>query len=196
MIEREQLLLFATRFFRERMEQSKQEIVNELSMNRKKYREELLEICNRLFQKAYEINADDVESRWKYLHFFILRSAMLTGEYEIQIQLFPREEYLCKTELWEIWYPEFIMKHFRDDMEVFEEKARKEIIQYCYQDRMKIMERYYPQYLMIVKEFIVSVLEAIVELDSFQKLEKEEEFAIRYGGYMEQGEITWQIMNT
>lgn len=189
MVKKERMLQVIVPLMKEYMSVSKAEIARDIEQNRMKYKESLHQICNELFLSCIQKQQDDQLGKIRYAHFFILRSALYTGKYEVQIQLFDQQQYMGKTEAYHLWDTTFIMRYFKRDMEKLQEIAKKEIIQYSYQEQRRMMLRYYPQYLELIRGYLVSEIASIIQLKSFEDMDKEDGLEIIYGGYMEQGEI-------
>ena len=103
-----------------------------------------------------------------------MKSGLLTGTYELQINLFDKRSYFDPQECYGFWIPTLFIKFFEEDIEKFYEKARKHLVQFGYAGKQDVKLHYYDAYLAMIGQFIVKEGLEIIKLSSFQKLEKEE----------------------
>lgn len=182
----EEINTFAKETFRELLEQSTKCMLQELNQNTNSVKKEFLQAIDSVLTLGYQMQQKKEKEAIAFLHIFYLKASLLTGTYELQINLFDKRFYFDKQECYGFWIPKLFIKYFEEDMAKFYEKARKHLIQFGYAGKQEVKLHYYDAYLAMIGQFIVKEAPEIAKLSSFQKLEKEERFTILFGGYLDQ----------
>lgn len=183
----EELNAFAKEFITERLESSTAQMRELLKRDGAKIRKEYLNACERLFTKCLKQQEKGEKAAIRFVYFFYLKSALLTGKHEIQINAYSSEGYLDSVETMELWYPSFIMDIYEKDMQELDAEAKKKILHYGYPQYMELREKCYPIYISFVGKYLMTEIQNITVLEAFQKIQKEDDFEIAFGGYMDRG---------
>lgn len=171
----------------EQISQSTEEIVKHLEKFGESVVQDLLNVYDGLFTACLKLQQNRKKNKIRFIHIFYLKSALLTGKYELMLSLFDKTSYLDQNECYSIWIPSFFIKYFKDDLDAFHKKASIQLPRFGYKDYQDIRIRYYDMYLALIGQFILREIDKVVMLPSFYKIEKEEEITIIYGGYMDKG---------
>ncbi len=182
----EEIYAFAKETFQELLEQSTKCILQELNQKSNSIKKEFLQAVDSVLTLGYQMQQRKEKEKVSFLHIFYLKSGLLTGTYELQINLFDKRSYFDPQECYGFWIPTLFIKFFEEDIEKFYEKARKHLVQFGYAGKQDVKLRYYDAYLAMIGQFIVKEGLEIIKLSSFQKLEKEENIMILFGGYLDQ----------
>lgn len=174
----------ANDMFMEQSERSATEIAAACERSNKTI-ESLLAALDRLFHRCAKLQSEREKEPVRYVHLFALKSCLLTGDYQIQINLFDTNSYLDACYLYELWYPEIFMKHYREDLAYFQEENR--LIQFDDYKFQDIAMRYYDLYLTLIGQFVIKEIHRATELPSYSEMEKHSDIQFIYGGYMDHG---------
>lgn len=191
MYRQEEYLDFAKEYLSSNMERNKELLAKEFEKNGSQIRDVLLSCMDRLFQKCIKQQMEGIKRPIRYIHFFYLNLAVLTGNYDIQINAFSEESYMDATESMEFWKPSFMMQMYKRDMEELEKEAKKQVIRFGYSQMLEVKERSYLLYLILAGQYLAGLAEAIAEIPSFYKMEKADGIQMVFGGYMDTGIQIW-----
>lgn len=183
----EEINTFAKETFQELLKQSTKSILQELRQNTSSEKKEFLQAVDSVLTLGYQMQQRKEKEAIAFLYIFYLKSSLLTGTYEFQINLFDKRFYFDKQECYGFWIPRLFVKYFEEDLTNFYAKARKHLIQFGYVAKQDVKLRYYDAYLAMIGQFIIKEGPELAKLSSFQKLEKEEDIRILFGGYMDRG---------
>lgn len=190
----EELNEFAKDFMEKTMQSTTKQIGDILKRDAEKIRKDYLNACDRLFLQCIKQQEKGEKDAIRFVYFFFLKSAMLTGKHEIQLNAYTKDGYTDKVETMELWYPAFITDIFEQDMKELDAAAKKKIMHYSYPQYVELRERCFPIYVSFIGKYIISEIVKVTELASYQKMSKETDIEIVYGGYMDKGIRVWQPM--
>lgn len=190
----EELDAFAKDFLQKRVPGSTRQISDILKHDAEKIRKDYLNACDKLFLQCIRQQEKGEKSAIRFVYFFFLKSALLTGKHEIQINAYTKDGYMDNVETMELWYPSFITDIFEQDMKELDLAAKKKIMHYGYSQYMQLREKCFPIYVSFIGKYIISEIAKVTELASYQKMNKEEEFEMVYSGYMDKGIRVWPPM--
>lgn len=148
--------------------------------------DELFSQCNRM-QKA------DEKDSAKYLYIFYLGSAFLTEKYEIQMNIFSEKGYMDQDECEAQWVPSLFIEYFLSDFEKLDRKAGREVYHYNYAMQKNLRKRLYLAYQAFWQQFITATIGEIEKMESFQNMQKDDDFQIVTSGYMSKGLKIWPL---
>ena len=187
MLKPEELNTFAKKIITQRLENSTARMSELLKRDAAKIRKEYLNACEGLFSKCLKQQEKGEKAAIRFVYFFYLKSAMLTGKHEIQINAYTNEGYMDSVETMELWYPAFIMDIYEKDMQELDAAAKKKILHYGYPQYMELREKCFPIYISFVGKYLMTEIQNVTALEAFQKMQKEDDFEIAFGGYMDRG---------
>lgn len=193
MYNKEQLNEFAKDFIMPRLEKNIKKIQQAIALNDIMIKRELLSCVDNLFKTCIYQQQEDAKQPIRYLHFFYLRLAVLTQQYDIQINAFSEQSYMDRIETMMFWNPDFIMKYYQEDMEAIEQEARKQVLHFGYLQLMELREKCFAIYILLIGQYLMRVAEDITNLASFQEMKKAENMQIVFGGYMDKGIQIWSL---
>ena len=191
MLKVESLNSYAKDFMSERLISSMQKIYEEIQTNGDAIRKEFLGVCDELFKKCILQQQNLKKDKINFMYFFYLRSAMFTKKHEIQLNMYTKDGYMDKTETMKLWYPEFIMNVYEQDMEELDKAAKKKIIHYGYPQYMELRDRCAYLYIMFIRDYIISEMPNMMSLDSYRNMKLDNEFKIVFSEYMDRGIKLW-----
>jgi hypothetical protein len=91
------------------------------------------------------------------------------------------------VEVRDIWVPEFIYKYYENDMEFFEKKAQQNVFGFGHQQMQEIRMKYVKVYHLVTLNYMYTMIQSICKDTDFIKMQKENDFIVLFGGYMEDG---------
>lgn len=148
---------------------------------------ELLETLDELFKKIIRMQEAGEKEDIRYIHFFFLSTSIISDSNEIQINCFDNNSYMDYSETMAIWHPDFILDYHLKTIETFDKLAKRKVIGYGHREYMKMKQRNFAAYSLIIAKFLAQVVPGIIELESYQRMDKSEALQIVYGGYMDSG---------
>ena len=193
MYSKEQLNEFAKDFIVPRLDRNIKKIQQSIALESIMIKRELLSCVDNLFKKCIDQQRENAKQSIQYLHFFYLRLAVITQQYDIQINAFSEQSYMDQIETMVLWNPDFIMKYYREDIEAIEQEARKQVLHFGYPQLMEVRERYFAIYILFIGQYLMRVVGDITSLASFQEMKKAKDMQIVFGGYMDKGIQIWSL---
>lgn len=191
MIGKDEVAVFAKKCMREKFRESLERFQGDLEKEESLMRKTYLPSFDALFKKCMEFQRAGRKEAAAYVHIFYLNTALLTENFELQLNIFSKDSYFDKTECMELCNVNFLMKYFKDDMEYFEKKAYREVVDFDYADLMNWKRSYYKQFISLINLFFLREITHIVELKLFQEMEKQPDIKIAFGGYMDSAFLIW-----
>ena len=191
MYSQEEYLVFAKEFLSPQSEKCREQMAVILNKKGNETRDALLSVMEQLFQQCIRQQKEGVKKPIRYIHFFYLNLAVLTGCYDIQINAFSEESYMDKMESIEFWNPSFITDLYKKDMEELEIEGKRQVIHFGYPQMLEIKERSYLLYVMMTGQYLASLSEEIAGIPAFGRMEKAEGLQMVFGGYMDTGIQIW-----
>lgn len=189
-IEIEDMNDFIKKEFQKRYKKNMDELFESILKRNSKIDENLLKAMDKLFLETIEQQKRRMKKPIKYIHFFYLWSSAVLGTNEIQVNLYSNEYYLDSCEAVTFWKPDFIMDYCKKDLEELNALAEKKVLHYCYYDYLHLRDKVYAVYHFLICKYLFMMVDQIVGLDSFQKLQKDE-LTISYGGYLDKQIKIW-----
>lgn len=193
MYSREQLNEFAKEFIVPRLEGNIKQIQQEIIQDGAKIKGELLSCVDSLFKKCISQQQKKDKQPIRYIHFFYLRLAVLTQQYDIQINAFSEQSYMDAIETMTLWKPDFIMNYYEEDIAAIEKEARKQVVRFGYSQLIALRQRCFSIYVMLIGQYLMGVAGDIADLESFRQMGKTEDIQIVFGGYMDKGIQLWTL---
>lgn len=187
MYSREQLNEFAKEFMAPRLERNIKQLQQEIAQDGEKRKRELLSCVDSLFKKCIRQQQKNNKQHIRYIHFFYLRLAVLTQQYDIQINAFSEQSYMDAIETMTLWKPDFIMSYYEEDIAAIEKEARKQVVRFEYSQLIELRQKCFSIYVMLIGQYLMSVAGDIAKLESFHEMKKTEDIQIVFGGYMDKG---------
>ncbi len=193
MYSKEQLNEFAKDFLMPRLDRNIKKIQQTVALESIMIKKELLSCVDNLLKKCISQQREETKQPIRYLHFFYLRLAVITQQYDIQINVFSEQSYMDQIETMMLWKPDFIMNYYRDDIEAIEQEARNQVLHFGYPQLMELREKCFAIYIVLIGQYLMSVIEDITSLASFQEMKKADDMQIVFGGYMDKGMQIWSL---
>lgn len=138
----------------------------------------------------YEKNVE-MQNKVAYMDFCFYRSSILTESYEVEISFMDKSTYLKKERPFVLWNTEFIMDYYKKNLDYFEKKLRKRIPKIEKYECKQMGQKLGYQYLGMIQWYIQKKIDKIINLDILQKLDKEENFCVVFGGIYERKVVVW-----
>lgn len=153
--------------------------------NKQKILSELTDAFDQLFKKGIELQRKNEKEKIGFISIFYLKSSIVTGSYEIMINLYDKSYYFDRKEVSACWKPMFIIRYFIDDIEYLQKAIKTKIIRPQRYEIDKIKMQYCNDYFKVIECFLEKYIDEITSLDSFNKLQKEEDIKITLGEYLD-----------
>ena len=162
-------------------------LLRDIERNADALEKEFLYMVDNLCKRCYEEQNLGRKGDIQILHFCYYQSARLTQNYKLQAALYDQNFYLDRYEISSSWNIEFIMKYFEQEMELFENKAKQNIIGFHYSHMQKIRQNYFKLYFQVVGDVLQMFIPLIGKSTYFEKMNKTASFCINYSEYMMPG---------
>lgn len=92
-------------------------------------------MIKKLLQKGIIAQRENKKKNITYLTFFQLNSSIQRKSYEIQINLYDREFYFDKEEVYILWIPKFLLEENERDREYLKKGRTRDISNTIFTDR-------------------------------------------------------------
>lgn len=148
----------------------------------------LQEKLQEVFQKAQQMQKVDRKGKICTMGISCLQSSVLTGCYELRIDLYDKEFYLDKAECCTYWKPEFITKYLLKDVEYFKNEIRFKVPQIKSYEIQQFIDGYLLNYMYLLVQFFQQILSQVLAKAKtlFQEV-AEENMNVIFGEYMGKG---------
>ncbi|RDY32217.1 hypothetical protein [Lachnotalea glycerini] len=187
MLKSEELNEYAKEILTKQMLINQKEIQAEYKKNKSIINAQFLKVLQRMLETCNRLQEKNKKNRIAILHICYLYTSCLTQKLELQINMYDKDFYLDKTEVSGLWRPEFIYRYYEQDMELIEKKARQEVFGFKHKQIQEIRMKYINVYHLITLDFLSDMIPLVIKDSAFEKLKKEDDFIILFGGYMEEG---------
>ena len=161
----------------------------------KRYKDEETEILagleerlQEVFQKAQQMQKADRKGNICTMGISYLQSSVLTGSYELRIDLYDKEFYLDSAECCTYWKPEFITGYLSKDVEYFKNEIRFKVTQIKAYEIQQFIDGYVLNYMYLLAQFFQQILPQVLDKTKtlFQQV-AEENMTVIFGEYMGKG---------
>ncbi len=161
----------------------------------KNYKDEETEILTGLeeklqevFQKAQQMQKADKKGKICTMGISYLQNSVLTGSYELRIDLYDKEFYLDSAECCTYWKPEFITRYLLKDVEHFKNVIRFKVPQIRGYEIQQFIDGYLLNYMYLLAQFFQQILPQVLDKTKtlFQEV-AEENMSVIFGEYMGKG---------
>lgn len=166
-------------------EKLQQQVVNDGNKNEENLIKAVEVLC-----KNYEKNIE-MQNKVAYMDFCFYRSCILTESYEVEISFMDKSTYLKKERPFVLWNTQFIMEYYKKNIDYFEKKLRKQIPKIEKYECKQMRQKLGYQYLAMIQWYIQKKIDKIINLDILQKMDKEENFCVVFGGIYERKVVIW-----
>ena len=148
----------------------------------------LQEKLQEVFQKAQQMQKVDRKGKICTMGVSYLQSSVLTGSYDLRIDLYDKEFYLAKAECCTYWKPEFITKYLLKDVEYFKNEIRFKVPQIKSYEIQQFIDGYLLNYMYLLVQFFQQILPQVLSKAKtlFQEV-AEENMTVIFGEYMGKG---------
>lgn len=164
----------------------------ELMKNYKAEETEILtgleERLQEVFHKAQQMQKADRKGKICTMGISYLQSSVLTGSYELRIDLYDKEFYLDSAECCTYWKPEFITSYLLKDVEYFKNEIRFKVPQIKAYEIQQFIDGYLLNYMYLLVQFFQQIMPQFLNKTkmSFQEV-AEESMKVIFGEYMGKG---------
>lgn len=164
-----------------------QKLFQQLSLECTTIVDDFKKVTNSLFKECYESQQLGKKGKIEVFHICYLLSSCLTKSYNIQMALYDSSFYLDLVQVTKTWNPNFIFQYYEREMEIYEKKAKLNILQFQYSDMEKIRLKYYEMYYGVTWEILNYLLPFIKDTEYYNKVEKTKKFCVTFSKYMVPG---------
>lgn len=149
---------------------------------------DLEEKLQEVFQKAQQMQKADRKGKICTMGISYLQSSVLTGNYELRIDLYDKEFYLDSAECCTYWKPEFVTGYLLQDVEYFKKEIRFKIPQIKTYELQQFIDGYRLNYMYLLVQFFKQILPQVLNKTKtlFQEV-AEENMTVIFGEYMGKG---------
>ena len=148
----------------------------------------LEERLGEVFQKAQQMQNADRKGKICTMGISYLQNSVLTGSYELRIDLYDKEFYLDSAECCTYWKPEFITRYLLKDVEHFKNVIRFKVPQIRGYEIQQFIDGYLLNYMYLLAQFFQQILPQVLDKTKtlFQEV-AEENMSVIFGEYMGKG---------
>ena len=122
----------------------------------------LEERLGEVFQKAQQMQKADRKGKICTMGISYLQSSVLTGNYELRIDLYDKEFYLDSAECCTYWNPAFITEYIQKDIKYFKYNIHGEVPQIRTYEIQEFMDGYIINYLYLLAQFLEQIMPQIL----------------------------------
>jgi len=170
-----------------RYEMSIKSILSEYQQRKEDIDRDFQKVFEELFLRCATIQKKKEKGKIAVISIFILKTAVLTGTYELQINLYDENFYLDRNEIYALWVPSFVVKYYEEDVSYFSKKAKQNVYQFGYTQLQDFRIKYAELYALLAEQYCIKNAEKIISLSSFGQMETQEQLILTFGGYMDKG---------
>lgn len=148
----------------------------------------LQEKLQEVFQKAQQMQKVDRKGKICTMGVSYLQSSVLTGSYDLRIDLYDKEFYLGSAECCTYWKPAFIARYLLKDVEYFKNVIRFKVPQIKAYEIQQFIDGYLLNYMYLLVQFFQQILPQVLDKTKtlFQEV-AEENMSVTFGEYMGKG---------
>lgn len=187
---------YLTSIMKEQFRRSITLFTEEYKLKKKQCKDEFLKVMDKLFQKGIEKQMQENKAKVAYLCIFYLKSSIMTGTYQMQINLYDQNLYLDTMDVSVNWDATFLMKFYEEDMKKLNKLANRNIYKWSYREYQLLKMEYSDVYRNILELYCVDLIRDILQLETYKKLDKEDNISAYFGGYLEKLHCIYPIENT
>lgn len=167
-------------------------VIEEYRKEKEKIDKSFLLECQEFFQLC-KLKQDTKKKEIVYfINLSYLRWAIMEETIELQLTAYGEKYYLGNEICYRTWRPVYINKWFHQDLEEFQTMAKK-ILGYTILDYDKAKSEFSNFYYMVLGMYCKKMCGQIAELESYQKIIKDNNCRMVFGGYMDQGVIFYPV---
>lgn len=149
---------------------------------------DLEERLGEVFQKAQQMQNTDRKGKICTMGISYLQSSVLTGSYELRIDLYDKEFYLDSAECCTYWKPEFITRYLLKDVEYFNNTIRFKVPQIKTYEIQQFIDGYILNYMYLLVQFFQQIFPAILcKVKTLFEEVADDDMNVIFGEYMGKG---------
>ena len=122
----------------------------------------LEERLGEVFQKAQQMQKADRKGKICTMGISYLQSSVLTGNYELRIDLYDKEFYLDSAECCTYWNPAFITEYIQKDIKYSKYNIHGKVPQIRTYEIQEFMDGYIINYLYLLAQFLEQIMPQIL----------------------------------
>lgn len=122
----------------------------------------LQEKLQEVFQKAQQMQKVDRKGKICTMGVSYLQSSVLTGSYDLRIDLYDKEFYLDSAECCTYWKPAFITEYIQKDIKYFKYNIHGKVPQIRTYEIQEFMDGYIINYLYLLAQFLEQIMPQIL----------------------------------
>lgn len=183
---------FVKRYVLDRWQQELSVIDKRYYENKHNIKENLLGAFDSLCKNAVTLQELEKKGPIKYIYFSFLRTSIMQNTSLYRLDAYDEKWFLDKEECTASFEVDFIFNSLFQHMEELENKKMEYGRQITSMDieRIKLLEA--PKYHIMTVEFIRSLVQHLVEIESYKKMLKSKDICIMAGEYMDASEILYK----
>lgn len=183
---------FVKRYVLDRWQQELSVIDKRYYENKHNIKENLLGAFDSLCKNAVTLQELEKKGPIKYIYFSFLRTSIMQNTSLYRLDAYDEKWFLDKEECTASLKVDFIFNSLFQHMEELENKKMEYGRQITSMDieRIKLLEA--PKYHIMTMEFIRSLVQQLVEIESYKKMLKSKDICIMAGEYMDASEILYK----
>lgn len=123
----------------------------------------------------------------RFLGLCYCNSSLLTGNYEMRLDLYDNDFYLDEEECCIYWCPAFITRYYERDALFFQKAIKQYFPRVRSYEIQQYLSGYYKNYIFVIKEFLCQKMPEVIRKVSWSDLLVEEKLEVLFGEYMGEG---------
>lgn len=166
------------------------ELMENYKNNEKKILGGLYEKMLELFKKAGQMQKENTRGAVSVITVSYLQSSVLTGNYELRLDIYDRDFYLDQKECCTYWDPEFITKYILSDLGYFKDTIRFRIPQIKTYEIQQFADGYVVNYIYLLQQFLRQIFPQILDgVKSVSAIAADRDIKVFFGEFMGKGTV-------
>lgn len=147
----------------------------------------------KLYHKVAKAQQEQVMGALQFVNVFFMKSEVQEGNLLVKIAAYDETGIENRADISELWYPEFISKYYRDDMEYLQKNLDRKLFRPTNRERMIAALLYAEDYYKIISNFLLACREAFEFVEGIDLVKVADTVSVSGGYYQEQGTCFYQF---
>lgn len=147
----------------------------------------------KLYQKVADAQKEEVLGAVQFINTFFMKGEVQEGNLVVKIAAYDETGIDNKADISELWYPEFISKYYRADMEYLQKNLDRKFFRPSNRERMIAALLYAEDYYKIVSNLLIACREAFEFVEGIDWIKVADTVSVSGGYYQEQGTCFYQF---
>lgn len=147
----------------------------------------------KLYQKVADAQKEEILGAVQFINVFFMKTGIQDGKLVVKIAAYDENGIGNRTDISELWYPEFISEYYRADMEYLQKNLDRVLFRPTNRERMIAAMLYAEDYYKIVSSVLIACREAFELVEGIDWIKVADTVSVSGGYYQEQGTCFYQF---